>query len=362
MTDLLYKEQIRGNPSMHLHKTHGLMIQALEDRLFTAGLLLVINNGKEIFHEPYGSVGGPGTAPVTRDTLFDLASLTKVLATTPSWMILAQEQPRILDESIVRWFTDCPRDKRAITPRHLLAHASGLPAWRPYYLFNWSEPVVPSLCQRILHEPLEYPTGRGWRYSDLGFILLASALQLETGLRLDRFALQRIYEPLELVGHLMFLPVGNEHRTALTRPGEEPGVVNDLNTRVLGGVSGHAGLFGTGAGVAALAAATIASLKTDRGFLDSWVVKKFCTRAGFTSDSTRALGFDTPSLADSSSGRFFPQESLGHTGFTGTSLWMDSERELIVVLLTNRVFMGEADQRLKSFRPLLHDAVMEGLG
>ncbi len=346
---------------MDLHKPHELMIQALEDRLFTAGLLLVISGGEEIFHEPYGTLGSPGTAPVTRETLFDLASLTKVLATTPSWMVLVQEQPGILDESIVRWFTDCPRDKRAITSRHLLAHASGLPAWRPYYLFNWTEPAEPSLRECILHEPLDYPTGCGWRYSDLGFMLLASALNEETGLKLDRFARQRIFEPLQLADRLMFLPVENEHRTALTRPGDEPGVVNDLNTRVLGGVSGHAGLFGTGAGVGALAAATIASLKSKRGFFDSGVVKNFCTRAGFTPDSTRALGFDTPSPAASSSGRFFPPESLGHTGFTGTSLWMDPGRELIVVLLTNRVFMGEADQGFKSFRPVLHDAVMEEL-
>lgn len=346
---------------MRLYKPHQLMIQALEDRLFTAGLLLVACGGKEIFHEPYGTNGGTGTGAVTDETLFDLASLTKVLATTPSWMVLAQEQPGILDESIARWFTDCPKDKESITPRHLLAHASGLPAWRPYYLFNWSEPVEPGLRNRILREPLEYPTGCGWRYSDLGFMLLASALHLETGSSLNRFARQRIYEPLQLTDRLMFLPVGNEDRTALTRPGEGPGVVNDLNTRVLGGVSGHAGLFGTGAGVGALAAATIAGLKSEKGLFDSGVVKNFCARTGFTPDSTRALGFDTPSPEASSSGRHFPPESLGHTGFTGTSLWIDPARELIVVLLTNRVFMGEADRRFMNFRPILHDAVMEEL-
>lgn len=344
---------------MGLHRAHDLMIQALEDRLFTAGVLLVILEGKEVFHEPYGTLGGPGTAAVTRESLFDLASLTKVLATTPSWMLLARDRPGILDESVQRWFPDCPRNKSTITPRHLLAHASGLPAWRPYYLHNWSEPVELGVLHRILGEPSAYPTGGGWRYSDLGFMLLAFALYAETGQRLDRFVRRRIYEPLGLSSDLMFLPGANEARTALTRPGEEDGLVNDLNARMLGGVSGHAGLFGTAASVGALARETLESLKSGVGFFDAEVVKVFCTRAGFTLDSTGALGFDTPSVEGSSSGRFFSPQSLGHTGFTGTSLWTDPERELIVVLLTNRVFMGEADRRIKSFRPLLHDAVAE---
>lgn len=346
---------------MHLPKAHELMTRAVEDRLFTAGVILVIHEGREIVHEPYGTLGGPGTAPTTRESLFDLASLTKVLATTPSWMILAREHPGILDESIERWFPDCPSDKKAITPRHLLAHASGLPAWRPYYLFRWSEPVELGLLQRILSEPMEYPTGSGWRYSDLGFMLLAFALYAETGQRLDGFARQRIYEPLEISSDLMFLPRGRESLTPLTRPGEPPGQVNDLNARVLGGVSGHAGLFGTAAAVGKLAREIMGSLKSQKGLFDADVVRTFCSKTGFTPDSTRALGFDTPSPEASSSGRFFSPESPGHTGFTGTSLWMDPKRELIVVLLTNRVFMGEADQRIKSFRPLLHDAVMEEL-
>lgn len=346
---------------MHLPRAHEMMTRAAEDRLFPGGVLLVLLGGREVIHQPYGTLGGAGTAAVTRETLFDLASLTKVLAATPSWMILAQEQPGILDESLQRWFPDCPAEKTAITPRHLLAHASGLPAWRPYYLFHWPEPVELSLLQRILGEPREYPTGTGWRYSDLGFILQAFALYAETGERLDRFVHRRIYEPLEISSDIMFLPRGHESRTALTRPGDPPGQVNDLNTRVLGGVSGHSGLFGTAAAIGTLAREIIGSLKSESGLFAPGVVRTFCSRAGFTPDSTRALGFDTPSPEASSSGRFFPPESLGHTGFTGTSLWIDPKRELIVVLLTNRVFMGEADRRIMSFRPLLHDAVMEEL-
>lgn len=346
---------------MHLSRAHRLMTQALAEGMFSAGVLLVIREEKEIFHEPYGRLGSPGSAPATRQTLFDLASLTKILATTPSWMILAREQPGIIDECLQRWFPDCPGEKQDITVRHLLAHASGLPAWRPYYLMKWSVPVELNLLKRILEEPSAYSPGRSTVYSDLGFILLSFALYAETGQRLDQFARSMIYEPLAVAQDLTFLPVGNEWRTALTRQGDPPGLVNDLNTRILGGVSGHAGLFGTAKAVSLLAQETLGSLTSDRGFFDVEVTKTFCRRAGFTTESTRALGFDTPSVEGSSSGRLFSQRSLGHTGFTGTSLWMDPDGQRIVVLLTNRVFMGEADQRMKSFRPVLHDAVMKEL-
>jgi CubicO group peptidase (beta-lactamase class C family) len=127
----------------------------------------------------------------------------------------------------------------------------------------------------------------------------------------------------------------------------------------MGGVSGHAGLFGTAKGVTALAREVLNSLKSGKGFFDATCVREFSTRPNLVQDCTRALGFDTPSPGDSTSGRFFSAGSLGHTGFTGTSLWIDPEKDLIVVLLTNRVFAGEADVRIKAFRPLIHDIIVE---
>ena len=158
---------------------------------------------------------------------------------------------------------------------------------------------------------------------------------------------------------LMFNPNGEERRTARTRPGELPGLVNDLNARALGGVSGHAGLFGTAHAVAAVAAEILAALKSESTLFDPEITRIFCRKVDSVPGCSRALGFDTPSEDGSSSGRFFSAGSLGHTGFTGTSLWIDVERELTVVLLTNRVFMGESDLRIKAFRPAVHDAIME---
>ncbi len=368
----------------------------------------MILRGETVHSEPYGTLGGAGTPYVTDDTLFDLASLTKVVATTPLWILLASKEAEIIDQSISRWFPHAPPDKHPITPRHLLAHASGLPHWRPYYLTvsmnvldqggnffarkfpPWHPPsknspnmapLPPAALGRmgstkagnlesslkspadfvertILEETLVYPTGGGCLYSDLGFMLLAFIIERQTGKSLAQVAEEQIFEPLGLRRDLVFRPEGEVERTALTRPGEPAGLVNDLNCRALGGMSGHAGLFGTAKGVAALAGEILRGLKAGDGFFDGRVMRVFCTRAGFTPDSTRALGFDTPSPEGSSSGTMFPPSSLGHTGFTGTSLWIDPESETTVVLLTNRVFMGEADTRIRTFRPELHDAVM----
>jgi serine-type D-Ala-D-Ala carboxypeptidase len=336
------------------------MKQGLGEQIFTAATLLVTKGPSVLFNQNYGTLGGTASEPVKPNTLFDLASLTKVLAVTPSWILMATEDASLLDQSIGRWFPNAPADKTCITPRCLLAHASGLPAWRPYYLLPASRQTQEDATDRILAEPLEYSPGRGWIYSDLGFILLGFIVEKQTGRNLEQFSRERIYEPLGLAEDLLFSPK-NGGRIAMARVGESAGLVNDLNARALGGVSGHAGLFGTAKGVSALAGEILASLKEPGRFFDKNTTQTFCARAEFTAESTRALGFDTPSEEGSTSGKLFSKDSVGHTGFTGVSLWIDIPRDLIVVLLTNRVFMGEADFRIKEFRPAIHDAVMESV-
>ena len=347
---------------MNLQRADRQMILALDQGMFTAAVLLVQYMGRAVHQTAYGTLGKLGTEQANLNTLFDLASLTKVLATTPAWILLAANEPEILDQPISRWFSGLPRDKSGITPRLLLAHSSGLPAWRPHYLFRWYETSdLQSAAKTILSEPLEYIPGQGCIYSDLGFMVLASIIELEAGESFETFCRTRIYRSLAIDQDMMFKPLGEEGRIAWTRAGEPPGLVNDLNARTLGGVSGHAGLFGTAHAVAAVVAEILAALKGRDGLFNPAIVQVFGHRAGFTRESTRALGFDTPSAQGSSSGRFFSVASLGHTGFTGTSLWLDPERELVVVLLTNRVLMGEADLRIRRFRPLLHDAIVEDI-
>ena len=401
---------------MTLATADKLMRRALEEQVFTAAVLSVTWRGEQIFLAPYGTLAGTGTAAVTADTLFDLASLTKVAATTPCWLLLAAEAPGILDQGLSRWFPHAPPDKASITSRQLLAHAAGLPAWRPYYLLRTEKPRADFVRDLILAEPLQYVPGQGCLYSDLGFMLLGFILELESGMNLDRLAGEWIYKPLGLAEEMFFIagaqnnvlssvgmmpmesprappykrgeesacappllkggrrdidsderfdapygPDAARRQIALTRHGEPPGLVNDLNSRALGGVAGHAGLFGTAGGLTALANEILRSIKVATGIFDPDLTRVFCSPAAFSAGSTRALGFDMPSVENSSSGRLFSPNSFGHTGFTGTSLWMDVQRELTVVLLTNRVLMGESDFRIKDLRPRVHDAVVAGI-
>lgn len=343
-------------------RAHEIMLRGLKEEIFTAAALFVARGEETLFHETYGALGAGDSPRVDERTLFDLASLTKVIATTPSWMLIAAESLEVLDTPIRRWFPGCLDDKKDITPRQLLAHSSGLPAWRPYYLLSHPDPDRRRFTvERILSESLQFRPGYGNLYTDLGFILLAFVIEEQTGQPLDVFATRRIFEPLGLSDDLLFRPERQAGRIALTRPDDAPGLVNDLNARALGGVAGHAGLFGTAAAVGRIATEVLSSWLGRPGIFESAVTRMFCDRVDPTPNNTRTLGFDTRSAEGSSSGRFFSPQSVGHTGFTGTSIWIDLEQNVIVVLLTNRVFVGEADFRIKAFRPLVHDAVMEAL-
>ncbi len=344
---------------MNLEQTHQFMIQGLEEQIFTGAVLLVSHEKQEVFSKAYGKLGDNETPSVTERTLFDLASLTKILATTPVWIMLASCRPEILDQPISEWFPAAPSDKGKITPRDLLAHISGLPAWRPYYLSRDHKSMMQLAKNEVLSEPLDYQTGTASVYSDLGFILLAAIAELENGQTFNSFCRKQIYEPLGISNDLMFNPVGQEHRTAWTRQGEPPGMVNDLNARALGGVSGHAGLFGTAHAALLVANEIVAGIEGKSVLFNQEITRIFCQKVDHVQGCSRALGFDTPSPEGSSSGRFFSRSSLGHTGYTGTSLWIDLARELIVVLLTNRVFMGESNLLIKAFRPKVHDSIME---
>jgi serine-type D-Ala-D-Ala carboxypeptidase len=346
-----------SDSGMSLEMIHEEMNSGIREEIFTGGALFVSSKKKDLFHETYGTLGGLGTDAVSRHTLFDLASLTKILATTCAWMILASKHPGLLDEPIDRWFPHCSEDKAHITPRMLLAHASGLPAWRPYYLFASSDLSMPIFVrEEILSEDLVYRPGLGCVYSDLGFMLLGFIIEIETGMELKAFMREFVFKPLGVGDELLFKPKKNARGIALTRCGDPPGLVNDLNCRALGGITGHAGLFGTAPAVGRPAQEVVAALRGESPIFDREVAETFCSTTG-----TRALGFDVRSAQGSSSGTLFSARSLGHTGFTGTSLWIDLDREIVVVLLTNRVFFGEADLRIKEFRPRLHDAVIKSL-
>lgn len=330
--------------------------EGLEQNIFTAAQVVISVCGEIVEAGSYGSVAGDESQPIDDKTLFDLASLTKVMATTPLWMTLSQQDPEILYRSISTWYPDTPPDKADITPAALLAHASGLPHWRPYYLSCGDSPRPDLVAARILSEPLVYKTWHGSLYSDLGFMLLRWILEKESGRKFSDLFIEQIIAPLD-IRKLVFKPNSGIRTIACTRNGDQPGLVNDLNARALGGISGHAGLFGTAQAVHRVAYEILACAEGSGGLWEQSTALEFTRRVGRPLQSTRALGFDTPSDKDSSSGRLFSKSSFGHTGFTGASLWVDPSLRLVVVLLTNRVIMGEGDLRIRGFRSSFHDIV-----
>jgi CubicO group peptidase (beta-lactamase class C family) len=327
-----------------------------------------------------------GDFEVTRSTLFDLASLTKVVATTTMAAILYERGLLELDAPVVGAIPEfrSPSDPRrlTVTIRMLLAHSSGLPAYEELFL---QARTRDELLRAAFTTPLIADPGSRAEYSDIGFIILAVALERLAEEPLDRFCQREIFGPLAMT-HTTFnppaemrvqIPPTADERAARVGPGLGPGQaerssaacgstfrnriiqgeVQDENAFVLGGVTGHAGLFSTAEDVARFAHCM---LNGGRPILRHETVALFTRREATPAGTSRALGWDTPS-AYSQSGKYFSPASFGHLGYTGTSLWIDPERQLSITLLTNRTWPDCANQAIKQVRPRFHNAVVEAL-
>jgi CubicO group peptidase (beta-lactamase class C family) len=349
----------------------------VSQEVYTGAVALVGLKGELQWQGAAGRVSrDPGVAAVTPDTIFDLASLTKPLATALALMVLAgrgQLEPAAsLGEMLPPiWL---PADKQPLTLASLLTHRSGLPAWRPFYQEVLAEPALarPTLLERLAAAtPLEYPPDTATLYSDLGFMLLKAVVEKVSGETLDRFCREKIYRPLGLA-FLGFKPLVHSGAEPLSFAATEPGLipgrpqagaVHDENAWAAGGVAGHAGLFGPGREVFHLAACLYRAYGGERvGPLAPAAVQLFFT---VPPGADRALGFDTPGPDPDlrAAGRFFSPRSVGHLGFTGTSFWLDLASGQMVVLLTNRVHLGRDDKtRIQAFRPKFHEAASRALG
>jgi CubicO group peptidase (beta-lactamase class C family) len=310
-----------------------------------------------------------------KGTIFDLASLTKPLATTLALMKQVDSGNIYLDQPLMTLLREpLSRDKGAITPRLLLCHSAGFADWKPFYLDLLTHDLERRkgvLRSRILQDPLVYQPGDQVLYSDLGFMILEWIIEKTSGMPLPQYVDQHFYQPLSL--QKTFFIKRNRQDQYLTNafaPTEEcpwrskviQGEVHDENASVLGGYSGHAGLFGTaedGYRVVNLLREHYLGKRQD--YLNPETVRNFFTRQGKVLGSTWALGWDTPSPEDSSSGRFFSEKSVGHLGFTGTSIWMDLEKDVIVILLTNRIHPTRDNEKIRAFRPQIHDLIMKEL-
>ena len=349
-----------------------LMRSAIERGLFPGAVLRVVARDQLVFEQAYGWADLFGARAMTTDTLFDLASLTKPLAAAVALMALVRDGRIDLDTpcgALLPESTDT--DKAKITLRQLLCHRSGLPAWRPFFLRLQSVPASArcvALKRLVLSQPLEVPPGTRSEYSDLGFMLVQWLIEQVCGEGLDQYVAHTIYRPLGIAD--LFYNDISAPATALRRFAASQlcpwrhrllvGAVDDDNAWIMGGVAGHAGLFGTAAAVGRLVGAMVASDQAEegRGIFPTELVRTF-----FNHDPLErwALAFDRPSAEDSNAGRYFPADSIGHLGFTGTSFWAHRSRRIVVVLLTNRVHPYRYRAGIKTFRPLLHNAVMEAV-
>jgi beta-N-acetylhexosaminidase len=352
-----------------LKPVYDVLDRAVSDHAFPGGVLAVGLRG-EIQVHAFGRQTYDTTSPaVAADTIYDAASLTKPVVTT-TLVAMQVEAGRIaLDSPVARYVPEWnagpnPEWRKGVTVRHLLTHSSGLPAHKDYFLKIHSErEAIANICK----EQLEYEPGSKTVYSDLGFILLGEILGRVTGKSLDQLARERIFAPLGLTNTLFNPPKALVNRIAPTendatyRKHLLRGEVHDENAFAMGGVAGHAGMFSTAPDLAAFC-----QMLLNGGSYAHQRLLNRATLAQFTAPQTlaanaRTLGWMVPT-ADSTSGRYFSARSFGHLGFTGTSIWIDPDKQLFVILLTNRVYLTRANDKIAAVRPAVHDAIIEALG
>ncbi|HLM79124.1 MAG TPA: serine hydrolase domain-containing protein [Terriglobales bacterium] len=337
-------------------------------RAFPACSLAITFRGELVAHKALGHFTyDPASPEVTTATLFDLASLTKVVATTAMAMILYERGLLDLEApltAIVPEFagqlTNNDSRRREITLRMLLAHSSGLPAYEIFLRAKTRE----DLLQAAFTTPLVAAPGARAEYSDIGFIILGVVLERLADESLDAFCQREIFGPLGMANTTFnprralkdSIPPTADDRTFRHRIIQ--GEVQDENASVLGGIAGHAGLFSAAEDLAIFAHAM---LNAGYPILRFSTVELFSRRESAPEGTSRALGWDTPSLP-SQSGKYFSRRSFGHLGYTGTSLWIDAERQLSITLLTNRTWPDCQNETIKQVRPAFCDAVIEDLG
>ncbi len=348
---------------------------AVANRAFPGAVLAVGCQGKTTIVSTGCLTYEDGSTAVTEDTIYDLASLTKVVATTTAAMILHGRGALELDRPVAFYLTDFTepngttpdllRAARAdVTVRDLLAHTSGLPAYERFFLRARRKSHVRS---EALALPLEASPGERTLYSDVGFILLGTIIEQVSMKSLDAFYEAEITAPLKMHDTLFNPSSALWDRIAPTEEDMEfrkrliRGEVHDENAWVMGGVAGHAGLFGTAADLARFCSMMLAGGKAgEKQILKSETIRDFTKPWPAAEGAARGLGWDKPNQP-ASCGCYFSASSYGHLGFSGTSIWVDPEKELFVILLTNRVHPSRTNDAIRSIRPALHDAIVKGL-
>ena len=331
----------------------GLLNQHIALGDFPSAVYLISEGGDRVFGDALGhAVSAPYSIAANQNTIYDLASLTKPLITGLLCSHFVELGEITLDSAVAHYLPEFERtDKQVITVRELLTHSGGLPAWRPLYVLAENDPE--RAIGAIANLDLEYKPGTRVLYSDLGFISMGALMERITGLRLSTIAKRMLIEPLKLK-HTYFNPetelqseiaaceTGNLYEDAMATEYGEPsairrrliwGEVHDGNAFFLGGAAGHAGLFSTAAETTILAEQFLANLTRT---LEPETCQLFRTNMTSGLEEARSLGWQLAATKDSTAGPNLPADSFGHTGFTGSSCWIDPHNDRVFILLTNR--------------------------
>jgi serine-type D-Ala-D-Ala carboxypeptidase len=347
---------------------YSILEKAIADHAFPGAAFSVLAGGKVLALDGVGGFTyGRPTEAVHASTVYDLASVTKVIATTSMAMLLHQTGKLSLEQPLAEILPGFAQSEDSNGPRHkvtlrlLLSHASGLPGYARLFECFQNRDSLLDACLRL---PLESPPGSRAEYSDPGFILLGQALEVIGGEGLESFSTREVFAPLGMSSTRFRPPaawrsaISPTETDAILRHRVIQGEVQDENCFILGGVGGHAGLFSNALDPLMYAACLLGQGK--QVFMPE-TVQLFTSRTGLPADSSRALGWDTPSQP-SSSGKYFSRHSAGHLGYAGTSLWIDFERRLAIVMLTNRTWPDRQSQAIRVVRPAFHNAIIEALG
>lgn len=340
-----------------------IVYHGIQDSIYPGAVLVIGNDNGIIYQKAYGGYDYSESAiRMQINTIFDLASVTKVLATTLAVMRLYEQGKIDLTAPVAEYIPHFAQNgKDSVLIKNLLLHNSGFQPGRPFHQFcSTSGEVYDSLYAT----PLVYATGTSYVYSDLNFITLGKIVEVVSGKTLDRFSFDNFFEPIGLQ-HTMFNPP--DSLWPMIAPTEvdfnyyltgRPGMVRNRITRLLNGVAGHAGLFSSAVDIAQ-SAVMLLNNGYYRGekYLNESTVEQFTQ--SYSRESARGLGWDTGNGAEEHrTGNTFSLSAYGHTGYTGTSLWIDPGHNVFIVFLTNRTYGGQIDRRIYTFRPQLHDSIV----
>lgn len=364
----------------HLKK---LLIRGVEKGVFPGAAAGVFYRKKKVISYYGDAFLVPQKKILKKNKIFDLASLTKPLATTLSILCLLKNKKVKLEETLPSLLQkNVMGEKSKITLRHLLNHTSGLPAHREYFKKLREVPFKERkelLETWILEEELESTPGTKTVYSDLGFMLLGRMIESKSGEPLNLFVDKKIMRPFGLENKIFFVKTKEFSSPATDTNRKESfvatencawrkkvicGEVHDDNCYIIGGISGHCGLFGDIESVLDLCVLILDLWKKRKEHpnINNKDLQTFLSRQESEIKTTRVLGFDTPAVKESSGGRFLSRSSVGHLGFTGTSFWIDPEKELVIVLLSNRVHPDRDNEKIRKFRPFFHDGIIAKIG